>query len=84
MTLKETTLASLDNSIAELRKSIEEISDPRTKKELEKTLKNLIKAREKMNPARHFSMLYFVLVPMVFVFVMLGICYFGYCRHKNR
>lgn len=80
MTLKETTLASLDSSIAELKNSINNISDPEIRKELEKTLKNLIKAREKMNPARHFPMLYVVLLPFVVVFAICGIYYFSH--HK--
>lgn len=84
MTLKETTLAGLDSSIAELRSSINNISDPEIRKELEKTLKNLIKAREKMNPSRHFSMFYFILLPFVIVFAICGIYYFSHDKLRSN
>ncbi len=47
---RETSLASLDEAITELRTSIKNVTDAEVRKELEKTLKNLMKAREKMNP----------------------------------
>ncbi len=77
MTMKETTLESLDNAIAELKNSIKSVSDNEVRRELEKTLKNLVKAREKMNPARSFSSVYMVTLPFVAIFVMLGAYYFS-------
>ncbi|MDD3145815.1 MAG: hypothetical protein PHD82_00815 [Candidatus Riflebacteria bacterium] len=74
---RETSLASLDNAITELRTSIKNVSDTEVRKELEKTLKNLMKAREKMNPARPFSSLYVVTIPFVVIFALVGIYYFS-------
>lgn len=76
MTMKESTLESLDNAIVELRNSIKNVSDPEIRKELERTLKNLLKAREKMNPAKPFTSIYVVAVPFVLIFAMTGIYYF--------
>lgn len=77
MTMKESTLESLDNAIAELKNSIKSVSDAEVRKELEKTLKNLVKAREKMNPAKPFTSFYVVALPFVLIFVMTGIYYFS-------
>lgn len=82
MTPKESTLASLDNSIEELKKSINSVNDPVVKKDLEKTLNNLMKAREKMGPARQVKSVYFALIPLVAVFVLLGGYYFA--RKEKR
>lgn len=79
---RETSLASLDEAISELRTSIKNVSDAEVRKELEKTLKNLMKAREKMNPARPFSSLYVVTLPFVVIFAMVGIYYFSRCAAK--
>ncbi len=79
---RETSLANLDEAIIELRNSIKNVSDTEVRKELEKTLKNLLKAREKMNPAKPFSSLYIVAVPFVVIFTMLGIYYFS-CMNKK-
>ena len=79
---RETSLASLDEAISELRTSIKNVSDTEVRKELEKTLKNLMKAREKMNPARPFSSLYVVTLPFVVIFAMVGIYYFSRCSAK--
>ncbi len=76
MTMKESTLESLDKAIAELKTSIKDVSDTEVRKELEKTLKNLIKAREKMNPAKPFTSFYLVAVPFVLIFALTGIYYF--------
>ncbi len=75
--MKETTLDSLDKAIAELKISIKNISDNEVRKELEKTLKNLIKAREKMNPGKPMVSFYMVSIPFIFIFVLTGIYYFG-------
>lgn len=82
---RETSLASLDTAIAELKTSIQNVPEGEVKKELEKTLKSLVKAREKMNPSRPFSSLYVVVAPFVAIFVLVGIYYFsrqfhGKCR----
>lgn len=77
MTMKESTLESLDNAIAELKNSIKSVSDAEVRKELEKTLKNLVKAREKMNPAKPFTSFYVVALPFVLIFVLTGIYYFS-------
>ncbi len=74
---RETSLASLDNAIAELRTSIKNVSDVEVRKELEKTLKNLMKAREKMNPSKPFSSFYVVTIPFVIIFAMVGVYYFS-------
>ncbi len=74
---RETSLASLDEAISELRSSIKNVSDGDVRKELEKTLKNLMKAREKMNPAKPFSSFYVVTIPFVVIFAMVGIYYFS-------
>jgi flagellar biogenesis protein FliO len=74
--MKESTLESLDKAIAELKTSIKDVSDTEVRKELEKTLKNLIKAREKMNPAKPFTSFYLVAVPFVLIFALTGIYYF--------
>ncbi len=83
---RETSLASLDEAISELRNSIKNVSDAEVRKELEKTLKNLMKARERMNPARPFSSFYVVTIPFVIIFAMVGIYYFsrvaGKCASK--
>lgn len=84
MTPKETTLESLDAAIAELKKSINNISDADVKKELEKTLKNLLRAREKMNPARPFTAHYIVALPFVLIFTLIGIYYFSKILKKDR
>lgn len=83
MTVKETTLESLDKAIIELRNSINSISDTEVRKELEKSLKNLLKAREKMNPAKPFTSLYVVALPFVIIFVMTGIYYFSRITKKD-
>jgi hypothetical protein len=83
MTPKETTLESLDTAIAELKKSINNVSDAEVRKELEKTLKNLVRAREKMNPARPFTAHYIVALPFVLIFVLLGIYHFSKVLRKD-
>ncbi len=83
---RETSLASLDEAITELRTSIKNVTDAEVRKELEKTLKNLMKAREKMNPTRPFSSLYVVIVPFVAIFAMIGAYYFlhaGKCADRK-
>ena len=60
MTPKQSTLAELDVSINELKKSIDNVDDTKVKKELDKTLKRMIKARNKINPSSSFSFLYIV------------------------
>lgn len=77
MTPKESTLASLDNSIEELKKSINSVSDPAVKKDLEKTLSSLIKARAKMTPGKPMGSMYFAIIPFIMVFVLLGGYYFA-------
>jgi hypothetical protein len=77
MTPKESTLSSLDNSIEELKKSIDSINDPSVKKDLEKTLNNLMKARAKMSPCKPVRSIYFVIIPFVAIFVMIGSYYFA-------
>jgi Cu/Ag efflux pump CusA len=79
---RETSLANLDEAIIELRNSIKNVSDAEVRKELEKTLKNLMKAREKMNPSKPFSSLYVVAIPFVVIFAMLGVYYFS-CMSKK-
>lgn len=74
---RETSLASLDTAISELRTSIKNVSDAEVRKELEKTLRNLMKAREKMNPAKPFSSFYVVTIPFVIIFAMVGVYYFS-------
>lgn len=74
---RETSLASLDEAIAELKTSIKSVSDTEVRKELEKTLKNLARAREKMNPAKPFHSIYVVAIPFVLIFVMIGAYYFS-------
>ncbi|NCB37954.1 MAG: hypothetical protein EOM80_04220 [Erysipelotrichia bacterium] len=74
---KETTLASLDEAITELKTSIKNVSDVEVRKQLEKTLKNLIRARERMNPAKPFSSFYVVALPFIAIFVMIGSYYFS-------
>jgi len=83
MTPKETTLESLDAAIAELKKSIDNVSDTEVKKELEKTLKNLLRAREKMNPVRPFTGHYVVALPFVLIFALVGIYYFSKILKKD-
>ncbi len=83
MTMKESTLESLDNAIAELKSSIKNVSDSDVRKELEKTLKNLVKAREKMNPAKPFTSFYLVSLPFVLIFVLTGIYYFSRLIRKE-
>jgi len=83
MTMKESTLESLDKAIAELKNSVKSVSDNEVRKELEKTLKNLTKAREKMNPARSFSSVYLVAAPFVVIFVMVGAYYFSRLMRKE-
>lgn len=83
MTPKETTLESLDTAIAELKKSIDNLSDADIKKELEKTLKNLLRAREKMNPTRPFTSHYIVALPFVLIFTLIGIYYFSKILKKD-
>lgn len=77
MTPKESTLASLDNSIEELKKSINSVSDPTVKRDLEKTLNSLVKARAKMNPGKPMGSIYFAIIPFIIVFVLLGGYYFA-------
>ncbi|MFZ5950436.1 MAG: hypothetical protein ACOYXC_07005 [Candidatus Rifleibacteriota bacterium] len=77
MTPKESTLTSLDDSIDELKKSIESVNDPKLKKELEKTLSNLVKARGKMNPCKPMGSIYVALLPFIIIFVMIGGYYFA-------
>lgn len=81
--MKESTLESLDKAIAELKNSIQSVSDNEVRKELEKTLKNLVKAREKMNPARSFTSAYVVAALFVAIFVMLGAYYFSRLMRKE-
>jgi len=83
---RETSLASLDEAITELRTSIKNVTDAEVRKELEKTLKNLMKAREKMNPTRPLSSLYVVIIPFVAIFAMIGAYYFlhaGKCADRK-
>ncbi|MEW6708977.1 MAG: hypothetical protein AB1403_04075 [Candidatus Riflebacteria bacterium] len=77
MTPKESTLTSLDDSIDELKKSIESVNDPKLKKELEKTLSNLVKARGRMNPCKPMGSIYVVFIPFIIIFVMIGGYYFA-------
>ncbi len=77
MTPKESTLSSLDNSIEELKKSIDSVNDPALKKDLEKTLNSLIKARGKMNPCKPIGSIYMVIIPFVIIFVLIGGYYFA-------
>ncbi|MBU1106528.1 MAG: hypothetical protein KKB51_07690 [Candidatus Riflebacteria bacterium] len=77
MTPKETTLESLDTAISELKKSVDNVSDADVRKELEKTLRNLVRAREKMNPARPFTAHYVVALPFVLIFMLIGVYYFS-------
>jgi hypothetical protein len=74
---RESTLSSLDISIEELKKSIASVSDPALKKDLEKTLNNLMKARAKMNPGKPMRSIYFAIIPFVAIFVMVGGYYFS-------
>lgn len=74
---RESTLSSLDNSIEELKKSITSVSDPALKKDLEKTLNSLMKARGKMNPGKPMGSIYMVIIPFVVIFVMIGGYYFA-------
>lgn len=82
MTPKESTLTSLDKSIEELKSSIEGVSDPAVRKDLEKTLNNLKKARARMNPAKPVRSIYSVIMPFVAVFVLVGAYYFA-CRERK-
>ena len=84
MTPKESTLSSLDNSIEELKKSIDTVSEPSLKKDLEKTLNNLMKARAKMNPCKPVSGFYLIIVPFVLIFVMIGGYYFARKEYSNN
>jgi hypothetical protein len=77
MTPKESTLSSLDNSIEELKKSIESVNDPVVKGDLEKTLNNLKKARAKMSPGKPMGSIYVALIPFIIVFVLVGGYYFS-------
>ena len=82
---RETSLASLDEAICEWQASIKNVSDSDVRKELEKTLKNLMRAREKMNPAKPFSSFYVVTLPFALIFALIGVYYFsrllpGKCR----
>jgi len=83
MTPKETTHESLDTAISELKKSINNVSDTEVRKELEKTLKNLVRAREKMNPARPFTAHYIVALPFVIIFMLIGGYYFSKILKKE-
>lgn len=76
MTPKESTLASLDNSIDELKKSIDSVNDTAVKKDLEKTLNNLKKARAKMTPGKPMGSLYVAIIPFIIVFLLLGTYFF--------
>lgn len=60
MTPKQSTLEELDCSINELKKSIDNIGDQKVKKELDKILKRMLKARNKINPSSGFSFVYMV------------------------
>lgn len=74
---RETSLASLDEAIIELKTSIKSVSDTEVRKELEKTLRNLARARERMNPAKPFSSIYVVALPFVLIFAMVGVYFFS-------
>jgi hypothetical protein len=82
MTPKESTLASLDNSIDELKKSIDSVNDTAVKKDLERTLNNLKKARDKMTPGKPMGSLYVAIIPFIIVFLLLG-TYFFTKRNNN-
>ena len=84
MTPKESTLSSLDNSIEELKRSIDSVSEPSLKKDLEKTLNNLMKARAKMNPGKPVSGFYMVIIPFVLIFVLVGGYYFARKEHTDN
>lgn len=77
MTPKESTLSSLDSSIEELKKSIATVKNSALKKNLEKTLNNLVKAREKMNPNKPNSNIYMVIIAFVIIFVLIASYYFA-------
>lgn len=69
-------MESLDTAIAELKTSVASVPDVGVRKELEKTLKNLKRAREKMNPPTHLRSYYIIAIPFVIIFIMTGIYYF--------
>ena len=83
MTFKDSTIASIEESIKELTIAIEQVENSPIKKELLLKLKKLKKAKDGLKPSSRVHSLYILTIPLTIIFLFLGVYYFSQCKSKN-